>query len=116
MVSLREPLAPLGSRLSSYGDDGAPGSMSGNGSSLLPDIPGLGGALAGLVGGAAMTIIGAMLASSGGNDVWLESRQIGSCSCMRFIPERRLTSLIAKYMSQELAGMLLALTLRLLRG
>jgi glycosyltransferase involved in cell wall biosynthesis len=38
MVSLREPLTPLASRLSSYGEEGAPGSMSGNGSSLLPDI------------------------------------------------------------------------------
>src|SRR5690349_20390552 len=46
--------------------------------SALPDIPGLGGAIAGLVGGAAMTIVGAMLAASGGNDVWLESRQIAT--------------------------------------
>src|SRR5438067_1295499 len=38
MVSLREPPTPLAARLSSYGEQGGPGSMSGNGSSLLPDI------------------------------------------------------------------------------
>ena len=46
--------------------------------SPLPDIPGLGGAIAGLIGGAAMTIVGAMLASSVGNDIWLEARQIAT--------------------------------------
>jgi hypothetical protein len=45
---------------------------------MLPDIPGLGGAIAGLIGGAAMTIVGAMLAASVGNDVWLEARQIAT--------------------------------------
>lgn len=46
--------------------------------SLLPDIPGLGGAIAGLIGGGAMTVVGALLASSVGNDVWLEPRQIAT--------------------------------------
>jgi len=45
---------------------------------VLPDIPGLGGAVAGLIGGAAMTIVGAILATSVGNDVWLEARQIAT--------------------------------------
>jgi len=45
---------------------------------LLPDIPGLGGAIAGLIGGAAMTIVGAMLAASVDNDVWLGPRQIAT--------------------------------------
>ncbi len=48
------------------------------GMSPLPDIPGLGGAIAGLIGGAAMTIVGALLAASVGNDIWLEARQIAT--------------------------------------
>ena len=46
--------------------------------SPLPDIPGLGGAIAGLIGGAAMMIVGALLASSVGNDIWLEALQIAT--------------------------------------
>jgi hypothetical protein len=45
---------------------------------VLPDVPGLGGAIAGLVGGVAMMATAALLAGSLGRDVWLESRQIAA--------------------------------------
>jgi hypothetical protein len=46
--------------------------------SPLPDIIGLGGAVAGLGGGIAMAIIGAMISASLGGDIWLESKQIAA--------------------------------------
>jgi hypothetical protein len=46
--------------------------------SPLPDIVGLGGALAGLGGGLAMAIAGAVISVSLGGDIWLESKQIAA--------------------------------------
>jgi hypothetical protein len=44
--------------------------------SPLPDIVGLGGAIAGLGGGLAMAIVAALIARSLGQDIWLESKRI----------------------------------------
>lgn len=46
--------------------------------SRLPDIPGLGGAISGLVGGMAMIVTASMITASLGHDIWLEARQIAS--------------------------------------
>jgi len=46
--------------------------------SPLPDIVGLGGALAGLGGGIAMAVAGAIISGSLGGDIWLESKQIAA--------------------------------------
>ena len=46
--------------------------------SPLPDIIGLGGAVAGLGGGIAMAIVGAIISASLDGDIWLESKQIAS--------------------------------------
>jgi hypothetical protein len=46
--------------------------------SPLPDIVGLGGALAGLGGGLAMAIAGAVISVSLGGDIWLEAKQIAA--------------------------------------
>jgi hypothetical protein len=46
--------------------------------SPLPDIVGLGGALAGLGGGLAMALVGAALTASLGNDIWHEAKQISA--------------------------------------
>src|SRR5215510_9634623 len=46
--------------------------------SPLPDIVGLGGAVAGLGGGLAMMVVGAIISVSLGGDIWLESKQIAS--------------------------------------
>ena len=46
--------------------------------SPLPDIIGLGGAIAGLGGGLAMAVVGALIARSMGQDTWLEPKQIAS--------------------------------------
>jgi hypothetical protein len=48
------------------------------GASPLPDIIGLGGAVAGLGGGLAMAIVGAIISASLGGDIWLESKQIAA--------------------------------------
>ena len=45
---------------------------------VLPDIPGLGGAIAGLAGGVAMMATAAVIANSLGRDTWLEARQIAA--------------------------------------
>jgi hypothetical protein len=42
----------------------------------LPDIVGLGGAVAGLGGGLAMSIAGAIISASLNGDIWLEAKQI----------------------------------------
>src|SRR5262245_65607547 len=44
--------------------------------SPLPDIIGLGGAVAGLGGGIAMAIVGAIISASLSGDIWLEAKQI----------------------------------------
>lgn len=44
----------------------------------LPDIKGLGGAIAGFVAGVAMAIIGALFALGSSNDIWLEAKQIAA--------------------------------------
>src|SRR5262245_36566822 len=44
--------------------------------SPLPDIVGLGGAIAGLGGGLAMAIVGAIISASLDGDIWLEAKQI----------------------------------------
>src|SRR5690349_17110821 len=49
-----------------------------NRDSILPDIPGLGGAISGLIGGAAMMVTAALITSSLGHDIWLEARQIAA--------------------------------------
>lgn len=46
--------------------------------SLLPNIVGLGGAIAGLAGGLAMSIVAAIISLSLGNDIWLEAKQIAA--------------------------------------
>ena len=46
--------------------------------SPLPDIVGLGGAIAGLGGGLAMAVIAALISLSLGHDIWLESKQIAA--------------------------------------
>ncbi|HEU4322688.1 MAG TPA: hypothetical protein VFS21_06025 [Roseiflexaceae bacterium] len=46
--------------------------------SPLPDVAGLGGALAGLGGGLAMAVAAALISLAQGGDIWLESRQIAS--------------------------------------
>jgi hypothetical protein len=46
--------------------------------SPLPDIVGLGGTIAGLVGGLAMAIVGAIISLTIGGDIWLESKQIAA--------------------------------------
>lgn len=46
--------------------------------SSLPDIVGLGGAIAGLAGGLAMAIVGAIISLTIGGDIWLESKQIAA--------------------------------------
>ena len=46
--------------------------------SPLPDIVGLGGAIAGLGGGVAMAIVGAIISASLNGDIWLESKQIAA--------------------------------------
>ena len=42
----------------------------------LPDVVGLGGAIAGVGGGLAMALTGALIAALLGHDLWLESKQI----------------------------------------
>lgn len=44
--------------------------------SSLPDIPGLGGALAGLGGGLAMIVVATMLSVAIDNDIWRQPREI----------------------------------------
>lgn len=44
----------------------------------LPDVPGLGGAIAGLGGGLAMIAAAALLTGASGGDVWLEPREIAA--------------------------------------
>ena len=44
--------------------------------SPLPDIVGLGGAVAGVGGGLAMSIAGAIISASLNGDIWLEAKQI----------------------------------------
>ena len=44
----------------------------------LPDIKGLGGAIAGFIAGVVMAIIGALFALSSNNDIWLEAKQIAA--------------------------------------
>jgi len=48
------------------------------GTSPLPDIIGLGGAIAGLIGGVAMAVVGAIISVWLGGDIWLESKQIAA--------------------------------------
>lgn len=44
----------------------------------LPDVPGVGGAIAGLGGGLAMIVIAAMLTSAMDGDIWREPREIAA--------------------------------------
>ncbi|GAB4206133.1 MAG: hypothetical protein OHK0022_32900 [Roseiflexaceae bacterium] len=46
--------------------------------SPLPNVLGLGGALAGLGGGIAMAVAAALISLAQGGDIWLESRQIAT--------------------------------------
>jgi Family of unknown function (DUF6789) len=46
--------------------------------SPLPDIVGLGGALAGLAGGLAMAIVAALVSLVRGQDIWLEAKEIAT--------------------------------------
>jgi hypothetical protein len=48
------------------------------GTARLPNIVGLGGALAGLGGGLAMAVVGMLFALALGQDVWLEPKQIAA--------------------------------------
>ncbi|HEX5690852.1 MAG TPA: DUF6789 family protein [Roseiflexaceae bacterium] len=49
-----------------------------NEASPLPDVVGLGGAIAGLIGGLSMALVGAIISASIGGDIWLESKQIAA--------------------------------------
>jgi len=44
----------------------------------LPDIAGLGGAIAGVGGGIAMAVVAAIISQGMGGDIWLESKQIAA--------------------------------------
>lgn len=46
--------------------------------SRLPDVIGLGGALAGLAGGLAMAVVGMLLAVLLGGDIWIEAKAIAA--------------------------------------
>ena len=46
--------------------------------SPLPDVIGLGGALAGLAGGLAMAVVAALIAAGMGQDIWHESKRIAA--------------------------------------
>ena len=46
--------------------------------SPLPDVIGLGGALAGLAGGVAMAVVAALISASMGQDIWHESKRIAA--------------------------------------
>jgi len=46
--------------------------------SPLPDVIGLGGAIAGLAGGLAMAIVAALISASMGEDIWHESKRIAA--------------------------------------
>ena len=46
--------------------------------SSLPDVVGLGGAIAGLAGGVAMAVVAALLSASMGQDIWHESKRIAA--------------------------------------
>lgn len=45
---------------------------------LVPDVIGLGGAVAGLFGGLATIVVGAILSVMHGDDIWLQSEQIAA--------------------------------------
>lgn len=47
-------------------------------SNRLPDLPGLGGAIAGLGGGGAMMVAAALLVAATGADIWQEPREIAA--------------------------------------
>ena len=44
----------------------------------LPDIAGLGGAIAGFGGGVAMAVVAAIISKGMGGDIWLESKEIAA--------------------------------------
>ena len=46
--------------------------------SPLPDVIGLGGAIAGLAGGVAMAVVAALLSASMGQDIWQEPKRIAA--------------------------------------
>jgi hypothetical protein len=46
--------------------------------SPLPDVVGLGGALAGLAGGLAMAVVAALISASMGQDIWHEPKRIAA--------------------------------------
>src|SRR5262249_57673042 len=46
--------------------------------SPLPDVVGLGGALAGLAGGVAMAVVAALMAGAMGEDIWQEVKRIAA--------------------------------------
>jgi len=46
--------------------------------STLPDVIGLGGAIAGLAGGLAMAVVAALLSASMGQDIWHEPKRIAA--------------------------------------
>jgi hypothetical protein len=46
--------------------------------SSLPNVVGLGGAIAGLIGGLSMALVGAIISASVGGDIWLEAKQIAA--------------------------------------
>jgi len=46
--------------------------------SPLPDVIGLGGTIAGLIGGLAMAVVAAIISFMQGGDIWLESKQIAT--------------------------------------
>ena len=46
--------------------------------SPIPDVIGLGGAIAGLAGGVAMAVVAALLSASMGQDIWHESKRIAA--------------------------------------
>jgi hypothetical protein len=104
----------------------------------LPNIPGLGGAIAGIGGGLAMIIVAALLSMAIGQDVWREPREIaitflGAAAQTGWVPivvgtivhfivaalfgaifgivSRRLLRLPSDYGAQVLAGLIYGLAL-----
>lgn len=91
--------------------------------SPLPNVVGLGGTIAGLGGGLAMALVGALISSSVGGDVWRESKEIatvvyGQAALMRpgFNAEVVLVGTLLHFLTAALLGAIFGiLTRRVLR-
>lgn len=87
--------------------------------SPLPNITGLGGAIAGLAGGAAMLLIGAILSIVVGHDIWAEAKQIaaplfGASTAMQpgFVAAPVIVGTIIHFLIAALLGALFGIVVR----